>query len=124
MIDDPPPALVGHFHPTFQGQPGDAGNGRQCLAAEAECRDLLDGIVRQFRGRMAFKCECHIGCGHAATVVGDFDPSEAAVDDRDRDPCCTGIDCILNKFFQRRGRSLDNFAGGNAIHQVFGQAAD
>ncbi len=61
VIDRAPPAFLGAPHAAFERQPGDAGDRRQRLAAEAERGDQLDRVVGQLRGRVAFERERHVG---------------------------------------------------------------
>ena len=122
VVDDAGPAFRA-CDPTLDRQPCDAGDRGQRLAAETERRDGLDRFVRQLRGRMAFERERHVGRAHAAPVVGDLDPRQPAVAQNDRDATRARIDRVFDQFLQRAGGSFHHFTGGDAVDQMFGQAA-
>ena len=65
-----------------------------------------------------------IAIGHAAAVVGDADPPPAAAIGENVDPACTGVDGILHQLLDHARRTLDHFAGGDAIDDLFGKLAD
>ncbi len=124
MIDYPLPALLRAAHPAFQSQSSDTGDRGQGLAPEAERRYQFDRFVGQFRSRVAFERERHFLRFHPAAVVGHFDPGEPAFGNAHIDPGRPRVDRIFDQFLERRGRPFDHFAGGNAVDERLGQAAD
>jgi hypothetical protein len=124
VIDHARPALLRAPHAALERQPRDAGDRRQRLAAKAQRGDLLDRLVRQLGRRMPLERERDFLGGHAASVVGHFDPCESAIFDLDRDPRRAGVDCVLDQFLERGGRPLDHFARGNTVDQRLRQAAN
>ncbi len=41
--------------------------------------------------------------------------------DLDRDRARAGVDAVLEQFFERRGRPIDDFTGGDLVDQQIGQ---
>ncbi len=130
VIDHPPPAFSCAQFAAIDGQPCDAGDGGQRLAAKAERRHQLDCAVRpdqgigQLRGRMAFERQCHGFGRHPAAVVHHLDPGKAAFGQHHPDSPRTRVDRVLDKLFERRSRAFDHLARGNAVHQSGREAAD
>ena len=62
--------------------------------------------------------------GHAAAVVGDADPPPAAAIGEDVDPAGAGVDGVFHQFLDHAGGTLDHFAGGDAVDDLFGKLAD
>jgi hypothetical protein len=122
IVDHPPPA-VAPPHPAFDREGRHAGDRRQRLAAKAQRRHRLDGVVRQLGRGMAFEREGDLVARHAAAVVGHLDPRGPALRQCDGDARGACVDRVLDKLLQRAGGSFHHFARGYAIHQMFGQTA-
>ena len=73
---------------------------------------------------MAIHREREIGIGHAAAVVGDADPPPAAAIGEDVDPAGAGVDGVFHQLLDHARRTLDHFAGGDAVDDLFGELAD
>jgi len=56
-----------------------------------------------------------LGFGHAVAVVADGDPLPAPLVDRDLDPGRAGVQPVLEELLDRRGRTLDDLTGGDAL---------
>ena len=65
-----------------------------------------------------------IAAGHAVAIVGDADPPPSAAIGEDVDPAGAGIDGVFHQFLDHARRTLDHFAGGDAVDDLFGQLAD
>ena len=61
---------------------------------------------------------------HAAAVVDDADQRPPARFDRDLDALRAGVERVLDELLDRRGRPLDDFAGGDAVDQQRVEATD
>jgi hypothetical protein len=72
----------------------------------------------------AFEAEQRIVTIHAGPVVGDPNETAAASPDFDGDFFGVGIERILDEFLDDAGRSLDHFAGGNLVGDLFGEKPD
>ncbi len=123
VVDGQRPA-VAPAHPAGERQPRDAGDRRQRLAAEAERGDRRQVAVGQFRRRVALDREPQLGRGHAAAIVGNRQEVGTAAGELDGDGARPGVDRILDEFLERRRRPLDDFAGGDLVDELVGQAAD
>ena len=99
-----------------QLHPGDARDGGQRLAAEAEGLDALEipGIP-DLRGGMPKEGIPHILPGDAGAVVRHPDHRDAAVPDLHRHRGAPGIDGILQKLLHHAERALDHLTGRNLI---------
>ncbi len=115
IVDDTLPAFAAR-DAAFERQPRDARDRGQSLAAKPERRDLLDRIVGQFRRRMAFERERHVGRGHPAPVILDFEARNPALGDSHRNASRTGVDGIFNQFLERSGGSFNHFTGRDPIY--------
>ena len=73
---------------------------------------------------MTIDREREIAIGHAAAVVGDADPPPAAAIGEDVDPAGAGVDGVLHEFLDHARGTLDHFAGGDAVDDLFGELAD
>ena len=60
---------------------------------------------------------------HPAAVVDHFDAVDAAAGESHRNFARAGVDGVLDQLLQGAGRAFDNLARGDAIDQMFGQAA-
>ena len=123
IIDHAPPALC-PAHPAFQRQGCDTGDRGERLAPEAQSGDLFDGVVGQLRGGMPLQRQRQFGRAHPAAIVGHFDSRRAAFPQPHRNGLRAGVDGVLDQLLQCRSRTLDHLAGGDAVDQRFGQAAD
>jgi hypothetical protein len=61
---------------------------------------------------------------HAAAVVDDANELSAAVLDRDVNARRAGVERILDKLLDRRSRTLDHLAGGDAVDKQRIETAD
>ena len=73
---------------------------------------------------MAFERQGDLVSPHAAAIVGHFDQIEAALPQPHGDLCCPRINGILDQFLERGCRTLDHFAGGDAVDETLRQAAN
>ena len=73
---------------------------------------------------MAIHCQRQIAVRHAAAVVGDADPPPAAAIGEDVDPAGAGVDGVLHQLLDHARGTLDHFAGGDAVDDLFGKLAD
>ena len=97
----------------------------QRLAPEAQRRDV-DEVARlgKLAGRMALDGERQ-GLGpHAAAVVRDLDPADAALQEGDRDAAGPGVDRVLHQLLHGGGRPLHHLAGSDAVYDMVGQEAN
>ena len=105
-------------------EPGDRANRGQRLAAKSERADLQQVLIVEFGRGMAIHRQREVASGHAAAVVGDADPPPAAAVGEDVDPACAGIDGVFDQLFHHAGGALNDFAGGDAVDELFGELAD
>ena len=84
----------------------------------------VEVAVGDFRGRVALDAELEIGGVHADAVVADPDEVAPAGLDRDLDAARARVERVLDEFLHRRCRTLDHFAGGDAVDQQRIEAAD
>ena len=124
VIDHPLPPLGMASGPALDGQPGDAGDRRQGLAAETQGGDQLDRLVGQLGRGVALQRERHLRPVHAAAVIRDLDQVESATGQPHRDLPRPGIDRVLDQLLQGGRRTLDHLARGDAVDQGLRQAAD
>ena len=96
----------------------------QRLAAKPQRADLQQVLVVEFGGGVAIHRQRQIGMGHAAAIVGDADPPPAAAIGENVDPAGAGVDGVLHQFLDHAGGTLDHFAGGDAVDDLFGKLAD
>ncbi len=61
---------------------------------------------------------------HAAAVIGDLDPLDAAACEPHGDARGAGVQRVLDQLAHRRRRPLDHLAGGDAVDRGLGQQAD
>jgi hypothetical protein len=131
--------LHGGFHPAFDpdgpsvvaaalaagdAEATDGADRGQRFAAEAEMIDAQEMVVGKLRGAMALDRQRELVAVHADAVVADDHEALPALLQRHVDARRTGIDRILDQLFQRRGRTLDHLAGGDAIDEGFRQKAN
>ena len=108
---------------TLDGQPRNARNRGQRLATKAHRADILDELIGQFRRGVAFERQSDVARVHPAPVVDDLNPVDPATRQNHRNPRGSGIYGVLDKLFQRCRRTFDNLASGDAIDQMWWQAA-
>ena len=122
VVDDPRPALAAS-DAALDGDACDAGNRGQGLTAKAHRRHRFDPVIGQFRRGVAFERQSDIIPGHPAPIVADVDAVGSPRCQTHVDTCRSGINRVLDEFLESGCRTFDNFTGGNAIHEMFGQAA-
>jgi hypothetical protein len=61
---------------------------------------------------------------HAAAVVADRDEAPPAVAERNGNGARPSVEGVLHQLLDHRRRALDDLAGGDAVDQGLGQAAD
>ena len=61
---------------------------------------------------------------HADAVVGDPDERSPAVAQLDGDRAGSGVERVFDQLLDRRGRALDDLAGGDLVHEVVGKPSD
>ena len=105
--------------------PCHAGNGSQCLAAEAQRMDAVQ-IVRlfNFAGGVADKGCRDILSINAGAVIADLDQLYAAGLDAYGDLRCTGIDGVFQKLLDHRCRALHHLTGGDQLRGMLIQYMD
>ena len=81
-------------------------------------------LVVEFRRGMTIDREREIAIGHAAAIVGNADPPPAAAIGEDVDPAGAGVDGVFHQFLDHARGTLDHFAGGDAVDDLFGELAD
>ncbi len=96
----------------------------QRLAAKAQRADLQQILVVELGSGVAIHRKRKIAIGHAAAIVSNADPPPAAAIGEDVDPACAGIDGIFHQLLDHARGTLDHFAGGDAIDDLFGELAD
>ena len=72
---------------------------------------------------MPLQRQRHLGRRHAAAVVGDLDPLDAARGEADRDPRRTRVDGVFHQLLQRAGRSFHHLTGCDAVDQMLRETA-
>src|SRR5947208_12753022 len=73
---------------------------------------------------MALDCQYQVRARHAGAVIGDADePPTAAVGD-DLDALRARIERVFGELLHHAGRTLDHFAGGDAVDDGFGKLAN
>ena len=97
-----------HLHPRH------AGNGSQCLAAEAEGMDMVQVVLRlNFTGGVADERRGDVLRLDAGAVVADLDQLDTAGFDGHRNLRCTGIDGIFQQLLDHRCGPLNDLTGGD-----------
>ena len=103
-------------------EPGDRGDRRQRLAAEAEGRAPRQvGRAPDLAGGVAIEREHRILAPHAGAVVAHLDEGLAALLQLDAHPGRARIDRVLDQFLHRRGGALHHLAGGDLVGDGIGQ---
>ena len=102
----------------------DGADGRQCLAAEAERRDVEEVVAVELRRGVALDAKREVGRVHAVAVIGDADERKSAIDRDDLDLARAGVDGVLDQLLDHARRPLHHLAGGDAVHGLRAQLAD
>ncbi len=93
---------------------GDAADGGEGLAAEAEGADAEQVVgVAELAGGVAGEGQRQVVGGDAAAVVGDADQLGAALLQVDVDALRAGINGVFEEFFDDAGGPFDDLAGGD-----------
>ena len=112
-----------HLHPggiraitRHQRQLRHTGNTRKRFAPEAERTDIPEVILPSDLGsRMPAEAVHGILAVHAAAIVADCDPIDAAILCRNRNPRGTCINRVFHKFLDDSHRPLHHFSGSDHI---------
>ena len=100
----------------FQIQPGNSGNGGQCLAAKPERADRKQILhLANLAGRMTLEGLQGVVRAHAEAIVGDANPLSSSGFYFDFHPLRPGIQRILKQLFHHRGGSFHHLPGGNLV---------
>jgi hypothetical protein len=110
-------------HAALNREPGDAGDRWQRLAAKTERLDRLDRIIGKLGGGMAFEGQGHLGRAHAAAVVDHFKPANSPFEQADGYAGGACVNGVLDQLLESARRALDHLARGDAVDEMFGQAA-
>ncbi len=108
-----------------EGEPADAGDARQGLAAKTHGGDggqILGAL--DFAGGMPFQAEQRIIAAHAAAVIGHADKAPSAGLDFHGDIFGAGVEGIFDQFLHHAGGALNHFAGGDLVGDLFGKELD
>jgi hypothetical protein len=73
---------------------------------------------------VAFEGKESVVADHAATVVSDADKAAATGFDFDADVSSSGIEGVLQEFFDDGGGTVDDFAGGDLVGDLVGENSD
>ena len=86
----------------------------QRLPAKTERADMLQVVdLRHFTGSMTLQGQLQFIAGNAAAVVSHANELEPAIRQVNANLRSSGIDTILNEFFNNRGGPLNDLARGN-----------
>ena len=122
-LDRQGPRLAGAARPAGQGEPAHRADRRQRLAPKTQGADVGQVVVGQLGSDVALDRQRKLVRAHAVAVVGDRDQRSAAVRQRHVDTRRAGVDGVLDQFLDHRRRTFDHLAGGDAVDQTVGQAA-
>jgi hypothetical protein len=101
--------------PRHQLQAAHRGDAGQRLAAKSERRQAVEVVERRhLRGGVPLERQLQFARGDAAAVIRDAELLVERARDPDLDRACTGIERVLDDLLQRRQRSLDDLARGDA----------
>jgi hypothetical protein len=104
---------------------GDAGDGRQGLAAEPQRGDgfqLLD--ARDLRGGVPLQRKQRIVTQHTAAVVGDADQAPAAAFGFHADVVSAGVERVLEQLLHHGSRTFDHLSGGDLVGDLVAENVD
>ena len=110
--------------PRRDRQPRHGADRRQRLAAETERADRDQIFVGKLRRGVALDGERQVGTRHALAVIADADQAAAAAVGKHIDAARAGIERVFDKLFHHARRTLDDFAGSDAVDGGFGKLAD
>ena len=116
-LDLQDPGSVGANRPRGDREAADRGDRRQRLAAETKRANVGKIVARQLRGAVPLDGELQLLRRHADAVVDDGEEGAPALLEADADAAGTGIDRILHQLLHRARRTLDHFAGGDAVDE-------
>ena len=109
----------------FECEAGDAGDGGEGFAAEAEGGDGEEVVGgAELGGGVALEGEEGVVLDHAVAVVGDADEFAAAGFDLDADAGGAGVERVFEEFFDDGGGAFDDFAGGDLVRHEVREDAD
>ena len=108
-----------------QRESADAGDARQCFAAKAHGRDggEVFGFL-DFAGGMAFEGQQRIVPAHAGAVVGDANQAASARLNFHGDAAGPGVERVFDEFLDHARGTIDHFAGGDLVGDLFRQEAN
>ena len=86
--------------------------------------DVTSIIDLQLGRRMAFNRQRQFVRPYPAAVINHQDSRQSASVRLDLDSARTGIDGVFHQLLDGTGRSLDHFAGGDAVDDLTRQTAD
>ena len=69
---------------------------------------------------MSRQRERQVLAAYAIAIIGDADQLDAAAGEVDVDLARSGIEAVLEDLFERRGGTVDHFAGGDLVDQLIG----
>ena len=72
---------------------------------------------------MPFERQRHVRARHAAAIIGNLDQVQPAGGQPYMNTIRAGIDGVFDQFLERTGGPFHDFAGGDAVYQMFGQSA-
>jgi hypothetical protein len=124
-VDFDAPGVLFPAQARRQRQARYGGNACQRLAAKAQRRDRLEVAGGGDLGcRVARQRQRQILTPDAISVVGDANQLDPAAGEIDVDLPRAGVEAVLEDLLQRRGRPVDDFAGGDLVDQLIGQRTD
>ena len=108
-----------------QGEVRDRRDARQRLAAKPERADRGQILgAGDLAGRMPLDRQARVLGVHTFAVVLHAQRLLAAELDGDRDSAGAGVKRVLDQFLHDRRRPLDDFAGGDLVGKMQGEAVD
>ena len=119
-----PPGVLGRARARGQHQAAHSANRGQRLSAEAQCPDIDQIVIEEFRGCMALDCESKLVLFHPLAVVADADEAPPAVTEGDINLSRAGIDRVLNQFLDDARGALDHLASGDAVGNALRKSAN
>ena len=107
-----------------EGEARDGGDGRDCLAPEAEGVDVFDVVdVADLRRGLPLEGEKRIVARHSAAVVAHGHEVTSAGDYSDVDARRAGVEGVLEQFLEDGRWPLDDLSGGDLVCHVERQQA-
>ena len=106
-------------------QPADRCDGRERFAAEAQSGDSREILgLFDLAGGMLSDGEQQLVGLDAVAIVGHTDEISPTGIKLNTDACGTGIERVLDQFFDDRGGSLNDFTGGDLVGDQCGEPAN